>query len=230
LSKSGRIISIASDGWKFVIGFGILGALLLAFHWFSLLAGAFCVFVSLFSIAFFRDPEREIPATEDLLSPADGTVTEVALIDGEGYGKGRVIRIFLSVFDGHIQRTPLAGKVTAVTYTPGLFLDARNPRACFANEANAVELQTAHGRVLIKQIAGLIARRIICWVRPGDELAAGERFGLIRYGSQVDLYFPADVEVLVKEGTKVVAGVTPMGRWPKVASADGKRAAVGASA
>src|SRR6476660_3703967 len=95
-----KLIPIAADGWKFIVGFGILGALLLAFHWFSLVAGAFCVFVSLFSVAFFRDFERAVPATDDLLSPGDGTVTEVALIDGEGYGKGRVIRIFLSVFNG----------------------------------------------------------------------------------------------------------------------------------
>lgn len=204
---------IASDGWKFVLGFGALGALLLAFPWFGVLAGAFCLFVAAFSLAFFRDADREIPKTDDLLSPADGTVTEIASIDGEGYGKGKVIRIFLSVFDGHIQRSPAAGKVTKVTYTPGLFLDARDPKACFANEANAVEIETARGRILVKQIAGLIARRIVCWVRADDSLEAGERIGLIRYGSQVDMYVPSDVEFLVKEGEKVFAGLTPMARW-----------------
>jgi phosphatidylserine decarboxylase len=218
--KKFKLSPIAADGWKFVIGFGLLGALILAFPWFNLLLGAFCLFVAVFSIAFFRDPEREIPATEDLLSPADGTVTEIATIEGEGYGKGKVVRIFLSVFDGHIQRSPVAGQVTAVTYTPGLFLDARDPKACFANEANAVEIRTPRGRILVKQIAGLIARRIVCWARVGDELQAGERLGLIRYGSQVDLYMPLDVDVLVKEGDKVLAGLTPMGRWRPVSLKD----------
>jgi phosphatidylserine decarboxylase len=213
-----KLLPIDSDGWKFVLGFAALGALILSFPWFNVLAGAFCLFVSAFSLAFFRDGERDIPETDDLLSPADGTVTEVASIDGEGYGKGKVIRIFLSVFDGHIQRSPAAGKVTAVTYTPGLFLNAMDPKAAFVNESNAVEIRTARGRILVKQIAGLIARRIVCRVRPDDELEAGERIGLIRYGSQVDLYFPSDVDVLVKEGDKVMAGLTSMARWSATAS------------
>jgi phosphatidylserine decarboxylase len=221
-----RLIPVHADGWKFVVGFAVLGVLILSFSWFNVLLGGFCLFAAVFSVAFFRDFERTIPQTDDLLSPADGTVTEIALIDGEGYGKGRVIRIFLSVFNGHIQRAPAAGKVTAITYTPGLFLDARDPKACFANESNAVEIQTPRGRILVKQIAGLIARRIVCWARPDDELRAGERFGLIRYGSQVDLYLPADVEVLVKENDKVLAGLTPMARWSQVSNVDGHSADV----
>lgn len=226
--KSKKLIPIASDGWKFVIGFGLLGVLLFS-HLFSVLLAAFCLFVAVFSIAFFRDPERAIPQTEDMLSPADGTVTEVATIDGEGYGKGKVIRIFLSVFDGHIQRSPVAGKVTTVTYTPGLFLDARDPKACFQNEANAVMIESEKGRVLVKQIAGLIARRIICWVRADERVELGERFGLIRYGSQVDMYVPADTEILVKEGDKVTAGLTPMARWSRTAALSSAPRAVGAA-
>jgi phosphatidylserine decarboxylase len=214
--KKFKLSPIDSDGWKFVLGFGALGALILSFPWFNLLLGGFFLFVAAFSLAFFRDAERTIPKTEDLLSPADGTVTEVATVDGEGYGKGKVIRIFLSVFDGHIQRSPAAGKVTAITYTPGLFLNAMDPKAAFMNEANAVEILTARGRILVKQIAGLIARRIVCRVRVNDELEAGERIGLIRYGSQVDLYVPMDVEVTVKEGDKVRAGLTSMAKWPRV--------------
>jgi phosphatidylserine decarboxylase len=165
-------------------------------------------------MAFFRDGEREIPETEDILSPADGTVREIVTMDGEGYGTGRVIRIFLSVFDGHIQRSPVAGKVKSIHYMPGLFLDARDTRAPFANESNMIEFETSRGRVAVKQIAGLIARRIVCWVREDDDLQLGERIGLIRFGSQVDLYLPRDVEVTVKEGEKVVAGQTVMGKWP----------------
>jgi phosphatidylserine decarboxylase len=228
--KNQRLIPIDPDGWKFVLGFGALGAVLLAFPWFTVLLGLASLFVAGFSLAFFRDPERAIPPTEDLLSPADGTVTEVARIDGEGYGKGQVVRIFLSVFDGHVQRAPASGKVTAVTYTPGLFLDARDPKACFANESNSVEILSSRGRVLVKQIAGLIARRIVCRVRADESLQAGERIGLIRYGSQVDLYVPEDVQVLVREGDKVLAGLTPMGRWPGAPRPEGRTAQAAGSA
>jgi phosphatidylserine decarboxylase len=216
--KKLKLSPIAADGWKFVLGFGVLGALILTSPWFNILLGVFCLFAAGFSVVFFRDPERTIPQTADLLSPADGTVTEIASVDGEGYGKGKVVRIFLSVFDGHIQRAPAAGKVTAVAYAPGLFLDARDPRACFANESNAVTIETPRGRIMVKQIAGLIARRIVCWARPDDQLQAGERIGLIRYGSQVDLYVPSDVAILVKEDDKVLSGLTPMARWPGGAS------------
>ncbi len=213
--KKFRLSPIAYDGWKFVLGFGLLGFLFLFFGlWFSKLVGALCVLFAAFCVAFFRDPEREIPAVEGLLSPADGTVMEVAAVDGEGYGRGRVIRIFLSVFDGHIQRAPAAGTVLSLRYTPGVFLDARDPRAPFANESNLIEFQTAHGRVAVKQISGLIARRIVCWLRQDDDVEAGERIGLIRFGSQVDLYVPSEVLIDVKEGDKVVAGQTVVARWP----------------
>jgi phosphatidylserine decarboxylase len=211
--KKFKLSPIAADGWKFVIGFGALGTLIFVFEWFSVFLGLFFIFVSLFSLAFFRDPERKIPVTDDILSPADGTVLEVVTVDGEGYGPGRVIRIFLSVFDGHIQRSPLAGTVKTITYLPGVFLDARDPRAPFANEANLIEIVSPRGRLLVKQIAGLIARRIVCWVSLEDSVEAGERLGLIRYGSQVDLYVPADVDVCVKEGDRVVGGQTSVARF-----------------
>jgi phosphatidylserine decarboxylase len=214
-----RLAPIAYDGWKFIILFSLLGFMFLFFGvWFGKLIGVLAILLALFSIGFFRDPEREIPKTDDILSPADGTVMEIVTMDGEGYGSGRVIRIFLSIFDGHIQRAPVAGKVKSIHYQPGLFLDARDTRAPFANESNMIEYETPKGRVAIKQIAGLIARRIVCWVREDDELALGERLGLIRFGSQVDLYIPRDVEVTVKEGDKVIAGQTVMGRWPVTAA------------
>src|SRR5207253_1234503 len=137
----------------------------------------------------------------------------------EGYGPGRVIRIFLSIFDGHIQRSPVAGRVTSIRYMPGVFLDARDPRAPFANESNSIEFQTARGRVMVKQIAGLIARRIVCFVREDDDIELGERIGLIRFGSQVDLYVPQDAQLSVKEGDKMVGGMTLVGRWSQIAPA-----------
>jgi phosphatidylserine decarboxylase len=223
-----RLAPIAYDGWKFILGFGLLGFLFLFFGlWFSKTVGAVLVFLALFCVAFFRDPERDIPQTDAVLSPADGTVLEIAAVDGEGYGPGRVVRIFLSVFDGHIQRSPVAGRAKSVRYTPGVFLDARDPRAPFANENNAVDFETPQGRVTVKQISGLIARRIVCWVREGDEVELGERIGLIRFGSQVDLYLPKEAEVVVKEGDKVLGGLTEMARWPKVPPLPQKAAAAG---
>jgi phosphatidylserine decarboxylase len=214
MKNKAHTIPVAYDGWKFIFAFGLLGVLFLVLGlWFAKAVGAILILLSLFSVRFFRDGERDIPNTPDILAPADGTVVEVADINGEGYGKGRVVRIFLSVFDGHVQRSPVAGKVRELNYQPGLFLDARDPRAAFANESNSVEIDSLRGRIMVKQIAGLIARRIVCWVRPDDTLLAGERLGLIRFGSQVDLYVPMDVDITVREGMKVTAGQTIVGRW-----------------
>lgn len=211
---TGPLLPIATDGWKFIAAFLVLGAIaLLGGAWFARAAGVVLLIAAVFSLYFFRDPNRRVPKTDDLLSPADGRVLEVADVDGEGYGSGRVIRIFLSVMDVHVQRAPVAGRVTRTQYRPGVFLDARDRRAPFVNESNAIEIESVRGRVMVRQIAGLIARRILCWVRPEDSLAAGERVGLIRFGSQVDLYVPRSVEVSVREGQRVVGGVTVVGRW-----------------
>jgi phosphatidylserine decarboxylase len=208
-----RFIPIAPDGWKFILAFLVVGGLLVVSHAFASLAGGLLLAAAGFSAWFFRDPERAVPKTDDVLAPADGTVMEVASVDGEGYGRGTVARVFLSVFDGHVQFAPVRGTVRSVVYQPGLFLDARDPRASFINESNAIEIESPRGRVVVKQIAGLIARRILCWVRKDDAVDAGERIGLIRFGSQVDLYLPAGVEWRVKEGDRVVAGMTVMAAW-----------------
>jgi phosphatidylserine decarboxylase len=211
-----KLNPIAYDGWKFVLGFAFLGFLFLFFGvWFGKAVGGLCALLAIFSVSFFRDPERTPPEDpEALLAPADGAVMEVVSVNGEGYGAGRVVRIFLSVFDVHIQRSPVAGVVKSVKYLSGLFLDARDPRAPFANESNAVEIETDRGRVMVKQIAGLIARRIVCWTRTDDGVERGERIGLIRFGSQVDLYLPLECEVVVKPGDRVVGGETIVARWP----------------
>ncbi|MBK8650460.1 MAG: phosphatidylserine decarboxylase family protein [Elusimicrobia bacterium] len=209
-----RWVPVAGDGWKFIGGFLVVGLLAgLGGVWFARVVAVVGVLAAGFALYFFRDPDRDVPRTEDVLSPADGRVMEVAAIDGEGYGAGRVIRIFLSVMDVHIQRSPVGGRVIKARYRPGKFLDARDPRAPFVNESNALEIETPRGRVVVRQIAGLIARRILCWARPEETLAPGERFGLIRFGSQVDLYLPADVEILVGVGQRVVGGVTAVARW-----------------
>lgn len=173
----------------------------------SLLAAAFCLY-------FFRDFDRSTTADDSLVySPGDGRVLDASQTEITADGTYRVIRIFLSVLDGHVQRSPVKGTVAKVEYKKGLFWDARDPRAHVENEQNSVTIATPHGTVLVKQIAGLIARRIVCWVKEGSKLDQGERYGLIRFGSQVDVLLPTSVEVLVKNGDRVVGGETVLARW-----------------
>ena len=154
---------------------------------------------------FFRDPERIIPQTPGtVVSPADGRVMEIVAEDPQT----RRISIFLSVLDVHINRAPYGGTVRTVAYTPGKFLAAYRPEASRLNEANTVTIE-AHGRTfMVKQIAGVLARRIVCRVRPGDVLAKGQRYGLIRFGSRTDLLLPAAAEVVVQVGDVVRGGET----------------------
>jgi phosphatidylserine decarboxylase len=202
---------IAPGGWVFVIGFGLLGFLFVSQEWFSMFVGIVLVAVGAFSLYFFRDPGPDpalVKLPHAILSPAQGRVTEICPVDGEGYGKGQVIRIFLSVLDVHTQRAPVSGKIKQVTYQRGTFLDARDQRAHILNEQNAIVIDSPWGAIMVKQIAGLIARRIVCWVQPGDETETGELLGLIRFGSQVNLYLPAKARILVKVGDAVLCART----------------------
>ena len=166
--------------------------------------------LGLFSLWFFRDPERAPPEGPGLvLSPADGRVVAV-LDDPSGPG----LAIFLSVFDVHVNRSPIAGQVESVEYRPGRFLAAFDPRAGEINERNEIVLSGQEGSVRVRQIAGAIARRIVCRVRAGDRLSAGQRFGMIRFGSRTDLRLPAGSTVLVGRGERVRGGVTVVGRMP----------------
>jgi phosphatidylserine decarboxylase len=166
-----------------------------------------------FSVFFFRDPERTIPADPALLvSPADGTVVKMGPINDESGTSFQRVSIFLSVFNVHINRVPADGVITEIRYTKGKFLAAFNHLASEENERNCLRLQHGNSCYRVTQIAGLIARRIVCWKKPGDKVGKGERFGLIRFGSRVDLDLPLDVEVLVKIGEKVHGGSTVIGR------------------
>jgi phosphatidylserine decarboxylase len=171
-------------------------------------------------VYFFRDPERHGPTDADaLVSPADGTVTNVEEVDEPDFPGGRALRvsIFLSIFNVHVNRTPRAFVVTDVRYFPGAFLDARNPDSAVRNEqlwVDAVDADT--GRPLrVKQISGAIARRIVCWLKPGDRLARGERFGMIKLGSRTDLLVPAGAArmICVRPGDKVRGGLTILLRF-----------------
>ena len=169
--------------------------------------------VALFMAYFFRDPHRAAPADETLVvAPADGRVTRVSPLDPADPRSPTVVSIFLSVFDVHVNRAPIAGEVTDVTYTKGRFVIATRDEASLVNEQNSLTIRGPRVTVVCKQIAGVLARRIVCWSKPGDKLALGERFGLIKFSSRTDLILPVEIEVTTQVGDKVRGGVTVLGR------------------
>jgi phosphatidylserine decarboxylase len=208
-------VPILDDGWRFIAIFAaltLLGALTgLAWLFWPLFV------LTLWSIYFFRDPSRGVPQDDDILvAPADGLVQMVvpAVPPAElGLGDQPLTRvsIFLSVFDVHINRAPCAGTVEVVAYRPGKFLNAAADKASEDNERMAIALKRADGRIIgCVQIAGWVARRIVCYIKPGQEIRAGERFGHIRFGSRTDLYLPAGARLLVAPGQRMIGGETVM--------------------
>ncbi|UCB53153.1 MAG: phosphatidylserine decarboxylase family protein [Candidatus Zixiibacteriota bacterium] len=176
--------------------------------------GGIFFFLTLFLIFFFRDPERKTPGGENLvLSSADGKIISIKPFPSVDFveGKGTLVSVFMSVFDVHVNRAPISGKVEHFKYNPGRFFPAFQDKASLENEQTELGFQNAHGRVMIKQIAGIIARRIVCRVRRGDKLRAGQRFGLIKFGSRVDHLLPENVEVRAGLDQKVRAGETIIG-------------------
>ncbi len=205
---------VAAEGMPFIIFAGFVTVVVAAlgyaaFAWLGVTLTTFCLW-------FFRDPERFVPVGEDVVvAPADGRVIAVAKVGPGEYCQDAAykVSIFMNVFDVHVNRSPVAGRVVECRYRPGRFYSADTERGELENERNVVVLETADGRRLtVIQVAGLIARRIVCWAEPGDRLAAGERFGLIRFGSRVDCYLPPDTELAVTVGQKVRAGETLLGR------------------
>jgi len=165
---------------------------------------------------FFRDPERTPPRGKGLiLAPADGRVMAVEHVQEARFlgGEALKISIFMSLFDVHVNRAPAEGQVALVEHVPGQFLPAYRPEASEANEHNLLGLQGLYGRILVRQVAGIMARRIVCWAHPGQELQAGERLGLIKFGSRVDLYLPPGAKPDVLVGDRTHAGVTRVARW-----------------
>ena len=217
-------IPILEDGWRFIAifaGLAFLGALTgLAWLFWPLLL------LMLWSIYFFRDPPRGVPQEEGLLiAPADGLVqmvTQSAPPAELGLGDQPLTRvsIFLSVFDVHINRAPCAGTVEVVAYRPGKFLNAAADKASDENERMAIALRRIDGNLIgFVQIAGWVARRIVCYVKPGQAIVAGERFGHIRFGSRTDLYFPFGARLLVAPGQRMIGGETVMAElMPTVAA------------
>jgi phosphatidylserine decarboxylase len=169
------------------------------------------VIVAAFMAFFFRDPKRTPPDDPRVVvAPADGRVTRVKPMAGEA-GSPTVVSIFLSPFDVHINRAPIAGTITEMVYSRGKFLMATNEMASLVNEQNALTIQ-GEITVVCKQIAGILARRVVCWKKAGDTLALGERFGMIKFSSRTDVVLPPNVKVIVTEGARVRGGTTVIGR------------------
>lgn len=206
---------IAREGYPLILTVGIAALIALAIGWGLL--GALLTVLTVAVAAFFRDPERAIPAGDNLIvSPADGKVVSIAPAAEGGMFDGAATRIsiFLSPLDVHINRVPVAGKIDAVHYQPGQFLAAYKAEASERNEQNALKVLCQGAAFIgVVQIAGVLARRIVCRVKPGDDLKRGDRFGLIMFGSRTDTYLPRGCSVEVVEGQRVKGGETIIGRF-----------------
>ena len=209
------LVPIHKEGYPFIAAFGgaaiVLGLLWQPLFWIGLALTAWCAY-------FFRDPERVTPVDDRLvISPADGIVSSVgpAVPPRElGLGTDEMLRIsvFMNVFSCHVNRAPVRGRVTRVEHRPGKFLNAELEKASSENERNGIVIDSPQGKVAAVQIAGLVARRIVCWTREADVVERGERFGMIRFGSRLDVYLPKNASVFVAEGQIAIAGETVLAR------------------
>jgi phosphatidylserine decarboxylase len=209
-------IPIAKEGYPF-IAFSAFVTLIIAVLGYNLLAFS-ALAITTFVICFFRDPERIGPISEDaLISPADGKIILIEKIIDDQYLLGQVykISIFMNVFNVHVNRAPVSGTVEKILYVPGKFYSADSDSGALHNEHCATIVRSTRGhRLAFVQVAGLIARRIVCWLEVDDQVRRGQRFGLIRFGSRVDLYIPSQTQLEIAIGQKVRAGETILGYLP----------------
>jgi phosphatidylserine decarboxylase len=217
-SRDGDGEAMVREGYWFGLPPLLIGLFLLALgHGLIFAAGVLLIFLGLFVFSFFRNPNRIVPAEPGLIvAPADG---RVVVIKDESYSgrPGKRISIFLAIWNVHVNRAPAAGKITRLEYKPGKFLAAWDEKASFENEQNVFTQATEHGEIVYKQIAGWVARRVVAWKKEGDEVARGERIGLVRFGSRMDLWLPAEAEFLVKVGETVIGGSSLLARIPESA-------------
>lgn len=205
------LVPIHKEGYPF-IAIAAVAALILGQFWEPL--GWLLVIVTLWMCYFFRDPERVTPVRDGLVvSPADGRVSMITTLVPPAELElppepMQRVSVFMNVFDCHVNRSPVAGRIVQILYTPGLFLNAELDKASEDNERNALVIETTGTKIGVVQIAGLVARRIVGFVKQGDALGAGERFGLIRFGSRVDVYMPLNAQLLVGVGQVAIAGET----------------------
>ena len=210
-------LPVAREGLPFIF-LGVIYTLLFLFLGLEVLAtlvGLLCLFI----VCFFRDPARQNRGSDKtVLSPADGTILGIHHLENDRNPLGEPavkISVFMSVFNVHVNRIPIMGRISEIVYSPGKFFSAHLDKASESNEKNLIALQTEEGRkVVFVQIAGLIARRIVCWIKEGDHVEAGQRFGLIRFGSRLDVFVPKDTQITVQPRNKVKAGETILGNLP----------------
>jgi len=204
-------LSIVREGFPYILA-PALGALLLFVFGYWVI-GIVLVLLTLSMAFFFRDPRRKPPSDPNIVvAPADGRVTRVRKVVPEEDGSPTLVSIFLSPLDVHVNRAPIAGLIRDISYVPGKFLMATNEMASAVNEQNALTIEGEKVTVVCKQIAGILARRVVCWKHKGDRVSLGERFGLIKFSSRTDVILPRQVEVLIQEGSRVQGGTTVIGR------------------
>jgi len=205
---------VAREGWIFILFFAVLT---IGLYYFEAYVSALIAFIlTIFCVFFFRNPPRTIDGHKGVVvSPADGRVMDIVKVKENKYLQGPAvrIRIFLSVFNVHINRVPIAGRVEFSEKVPGLYLAAYKDEAGQKNARNYLGINSEWGKILVVQVTGLIARRLVCWVKPGDELMTGQRFGLIRFGSCTEIYLPKNATILVQPGQKVKGGESQIARF-----------------
>jgi len=222
-----KLSIFAREGFPFIIGSALLTAIvqvLFIYYWksgnygyaFFLLLFLYCASLGLtiFMALFFRDPERKTPGGKGIfVAPADGKVILIKEVNEGEYLKtpAKEVSIFMSLFDVHVNRAPCDGKVSVIHHAPGKFMVAHKEKASIENEYVVMVLDGDEGRIMVRQVAGFIARRIVCKVKPGDALRRGERYGMIKFGSRLDVYLPKETRIMVKLGDKVKAGETVIG-------------------
>lgn len=215
-NKGGRIVQkplIVQEGYPFILVALIIS--ILAFYFINIYVALFPFFLSLFFMYFFRNPKRNVPNGEDTItSPADGTVMEVTNVPYDEFLKteGKKVVIFLSVFNVHVNRSPISGEIKYQNYSCGNFAPAYKKDVGFENERLMLGIEKNGFRITVTQIAGLLARRIVSWVSLNDKLEKGELYGMIKFGSCTEIVVPKNVEILVKKNDKVVGGETIIGR------------------
>ncbi len=206
---------IAVEGWVFIAVPALLSLFCFVISW--KIAGVAFAMVSLFCLFFFRNPPRAIPQGKGLvISPADGKIMDITRVEEPLFMGGEVIkvRIFLSLFNVHINRMPIDGMVEGVHRVSGIFLPAYNIEASLKNQRNYIGISSDEGRLIVVQITGVIARRLVCWVTGGKSLSRGERLGLIRFGSCTELYLPCHADVQVTPGDRVRGGKSVIAKFP----------------
>jgi phosphatidylserine decarboxylase len=209
---------MVKEGYYFGVPPLVAGAAAIAGQWY--VSGAVLLALGLFVFSFFRDPHRSVPPDPSLVvAPADGRVV-VVVPEARNGRPGTRISIFLAIWNVHVNRSPVQGTISSLTYRPGKFMAAWAERASLDNEQNVFVMETAAGPMEFKQIAGLVARRVVSWKKQGEALARGERIGLMRFGSRMDVWLPEEAKVLIKAGDTVAGGSSALASWTAAATTE----------